>query len=61
MSDQKCNLLKLCEDLIETYNATLLSKAPKQLQQACYDEAKVCLGLEKNFTHDKKYRNVCKL
>ena len=58
MSDQKCNLLKLCEDLIETYNATLLSKAPKQLQQACYDEAKVCLGLEKNFTHDKKYRNV---
>ena len=58
MSDQKCNLLKLCEDLIETYNATLLSKAPKQLQQACYDEAKVCLGLEKNFTHDKKHRNV---
>ena len=58
MSDQKCNLLKLCEDLIETYNASFLSKAPKQLQQACYNEAQVCLGLEKNLTHDKKYRNV---
>lgn len=58
MSDQKCNLLKLCEDLIETYNASFLSKAPKQLQQACYNEAQVCLGLEKNLTYDKKYRNV---
>jgi hypothetical protein len=58
MSDQKCNLLKLCENLIETYNATFLSKAPNELQQACYNEAQVCLGLEKNLTHDKKYRNV---
>jgi hypothetical protein len=56
MVEEKCNLIDLCSNLVQTYNTTILSKAPNVLQQACYDQARLCA--EKSLTHDGKTRNV---
>jgi hypothetical protein len=56
MVEESCKLINLCSNLVETYNTTILSKAPQVLQQACYNEARLCA--EKSLTHDGKTRNV---
>ena len=51
MVEESCNLINLCSNLVQTYNTSILSKAPTVLQQACYDQARL-------LTHDGKTRNV---
>ena len=56
MQEESCKLINLCSNLIQTYNTTILSKAPEIFRQACYNEARLCA--EKSLTHDGKNRNV---
>ena len=56
MLEESCKLINLCSNLVQTYNTTILSKAPEIFQQACYNEARLCA--EKSLTYDGKTRNV---